>query len=73
MLLAVAWRSAMADDLLDLLIRDLVRRFPRALVALADLGITPRYAQWTVRAAADDLRLSHDRVTARLRAVTIRA
>ncbi|MFN0095029.1 MAG: hypothetical protein ACKVVT_09675 [Dehalococcoidia bacterium] len=57
------------DELFDVSIRDLVRRFPRALVALADLGITPRYAHWTVRAAVADLRLNPDRVAARLRSV----
>jgi hypothetical protein len=44
---------------------ELVRADARAVMALADLGISPRYVYWTLEEAAADLQLSLDRVIRR--------
>ena len=41
---------------------ELVRADSRVVMALADLGISPRYVYWTLEEAAADLQLSLDRV-----------
>lgn len=45
---------------------ELARANPRAVLALADLGIGPRYLSWSVEASARDLGINLDRVAARL-------
>jgi hypothetical protein len=58
-----------APVLLDQLVKDFVlgsRRPAVAARALADLGIGPCYATWSLRAAADALGLDHQRVLRRL-------
>jgi hypothetical protein len=55
--------------MLDQVVKDLVlqSRRPAAVVsALADLGITPQYATWPLKAAADALGLSYGDVERRL-------
>lgn len=47
-------------------VAELVRANPRAILALADLGIGPRYLNWSVEASARDLGINLDRVAARL-------
>jgi hypothetical protein len=57
------------NTMLDQVVKDLVLQSPRpaAVVSvLADLGITPRYATWPLRAAADALGLSYTDVERRL-------
>jgi hypothetical protein len=50
-------------------IAELVRRDSRVVLALADVGIGPRYLHWSVEASARDLGINLDRVAARLRLV----
>ena len=45
---------------------DLVREEPGIILQLADLGISPRYLDWTVEAAAGDLGLNLDRTLAKI-------
>ncbi len=45
---------------------DIIRMDPRVIVALADLGISPRYLYWTFDSAIRDLGLNFDRALARL-------
>lgn len=45
---------------------DIIRMDPRVIVALADLGISPRYLYWTLDSAIRDLGLNFDRALARL-------
>jgi hypothetical protein len=55
--------------LLDQVVKDFVlgSRRPAAVArALADLGIGPFYATWSLRAAVDALGLDHQRVLRRL-------
>jgi hypothetical protein len=55
--------------LLDQLVKDFVlgsRKPAAAARALADLGIGPCYATWSLRAAADALGLDHQSVVRRL-------
>ena len=44
----------------------LVRSNLRTVTVLADVGISPRYLDWTVRAAADACGVNLDRLTHRL-------
>ena len=44
----------------------LVRSNLRTVSVLADLGISPRYLEWTVRSAADDCGVNLDRLAYRL-------
>ena len=53
-------------------IADLVRRWPATIRHLADLGISPRYLDWAIEAAARDLGLNCDRVVSRLQPALIR-
>jgi len=53
-------------ELHHLRVGDLVRRDPRLMPVLADLGITPRYLFWTLEDAARDLGVSLDRIDARI-------
>jgi hypothetical protein len=63
-----AWEAAMnATELLRRTIGDLARNQPRVVLALADLGISPRYLNWTLEAASRDLGINTDRVISRLR------
>lgn len=48
---------------------ELVRSNVRTLTVLADAGITPRYASWTVADAAVDCGVSMDSLLARLERV----
>ncbi len=45
---------------------DLVRVEPGIILQLADLGISPRYLEWTVEDASEDLGINLDRVVSRL-------
>jgi hypothetical protein len=47
---------------------DIVRRDPRLVVVLADLGITPRYLYWTVEDVARDLDINLAQLCRRLAA-----
>ena len=49
---------------------DLVRAWPGTVRRLADLGISPRYLDWTVESAARDLGLNCDRVISALQPAT---
>ncbi len=62
-----------ARELRRLRIVDLVRRWPATIRQLADLGISPRYLEWTIEAAAGDLGINCDRVVSRLQPVIARA
>jgi hypothetical protein len=53
--------------LLEQRVSDVVRLWPSLVLALADLGISPRYAGWTLRAAAADAGVAEERMLARLR------
>lgn len=57
-----------ARELVNQRIIDVVRARPVAMVALADLGIGPRYLYWTVESACRDLEINVDRVVSRLMA-----
>lgn len=48
---------------------DLVRVEPSVILELADLGITPRYLEWTLQDASRDLGINLDRVVARVQPV----
>ena len=60
-----------ARELRRLRIVDLVRRWPATIRQLADLGISPRYLEWTIEAAAGDLGINCDRVVSRLQPVIL--
>lgn len=45
---------------------EVARMNPRSVLALADLGIGPRYLHWSIEASARDLGINLDRVAARL-------
>lgn len=49
-----------------LTVNELVRKNVRAVTVLADLGISPRYLEWTVRSAAEDCGVNLDRLAYRL-------
>ena len=46
---------------------DLVRAKPSVILELADLGISPRYLEWTLQDASRDLGINLDRVLSRVR------
>ena len=46
---------------------DLVRARPSVILDLADLGISPRYLEWTLQDASLDLGINLDRVLSRVR------
>ena len=48
---------------------DLVRAWPSVILELADLGISPRYLEWTLQDASRDLGISLDRVLSKVRPV----
>jgi hypothetical protein len=48
---------------------DLVRVEPSVILELADLGISPRYLEWTLQDASRDLGINLDRVVARVQPV----
>jgi len=50
---------------------EIARANPRAILALADLGIGPRYLFWSLEAAARDLGINVDKVVARLSAALL--
>ena len=50
---------------------DLVRTNPRLVIILADLGISPRYLEWTLESAANDLGINLDRAVARIQPAVI--
>lgn len=53
-------------------IGEIARRNVRAVLVLADAGISPRYVAWTVAEAALDCGINLDRLLARLeRALTV--
>lgn len=54
----------MSEEVLALPIAELVRRDPAIVMALADAGITPRYAYWRLGDALRDLHLDPGRLAA---------
>lgn len=58
-----------ASELRSCRVIDLVREQPRVVLCLADLGISPRYLDWTIEDASKDLGINLDRVVSRLRPV----
>jgi hypothetical protein len=55
-----------AAQLRETRVIDLVRVEPAVILELADLGISPRYLEWTLAAASRDLGINLDRVVARV-------
>jgi hypothetical protein len=53
-------------ELRDARVIDLVRAEPAVILELANFGISPRYLDWTLRDATDDLGISLDRVVSRV-------
>lgn len=49
-----------------LTVNELVRKNVRAVMVLADLGISPRYLEWTVQSAAEDCGVNLDHLAYRL-------
>ncbi len=58
-----------AAELRETRVIDLVRVEPSVILELADLGISPRYLEWTLQDASRDLGINLDRVMARVRPV----
>jgi hypothetical protein len=58
-----------ATELRQCRVIDLVREEPRIILPLADLGISPRYLDWTVEDASHDLGINLDRVVSRLQSL----
>ena len=58
-----------ASELRETRVIDLVRVEPSVILELADLGISPRYLEWTLQDASRDLGINLDRVMARVRPV----
>jgi len=58
-----------AAELRNARVIDLVRVEPSVILELADLGITPRYLEWTLQDASRDLGINLDRVVARVQPV----
>jgi hypothetical protein len=58
-----------AAELREARVIDLVRSEPSVVIELADLGISPRYLDWTLKDAARDLGINLDRVVDRIRPI----
>jgi hypothetical protein len=56
-----------AAELRETRVIDLVRVEPAVILELADLGISPRYLEWTLQDASRDLGINLDRVVSRVR------
>jgi hypothetical protein len=55
-----------ARELVATRVADLVKCEPRVIMQLADLGIGPRYLDWTIASACAELGVNVDRAVSRL-------
>jgi hypothetical protein len=58
-----------AAELREARVIDLVRVQPAVILEFANLGISPRYLEWTLADASRDLGINLDRVVSRVRSV----